>query len=383
MKIRGIVIVVITGIIFLLSSGNIHRSQASMVDFQGDCLWEEWKDVSVPMIKARKVAPYFDRLFETRKFSGAVYVVEDGNVIFQNAYGYANLREKTPLTTHTPFQLASVSKIFTAAAIMVLYEDGKLDFDDKVSEHIQGWPYEDMTIRHLLNHRSGLARYMAVASWYWKTPKVPMTNQDVLSQYVRHKPVHFFTPDNGFNYCNTNYAVLAGLVERVSGMSFGEFMQKRIFDPLNMKNATIYSRGYTPEVENQALGYKAGWRGYYVAGEDYIDGVYGDKGMYASVEDLAKFDQALYDYTLLSKETLDQAYTPGSKRRYSNYGFGWRMLPAKYENLVYHFGWWRGYRTCFIRDLERKLSVIILTNRDHPGYYVDYWDVYEMVKDME
>jgi CubicO group peptidase (beta-lactamase class C family) len=382
MKLRGIVIVVVAIFVSLLSTGNIQHSQVSMLDTPEECWWEEWKDVSIPMIKSRRVVPYFEHLHEKKRFSGAVYIVEDGNVIHKQAYGYANLRQKIPLTTETPFQLASVSKTFTAAAVMLLYEDGKLDFDDKVSEHLEGWPYEDMTIRHLLNHRSGLARYMAVASWYWKKIRVPMSNEDVLSQYLRHKPVHFFTPGSGFNYCNTNYVILASLVEHVSGMPFGEFMQKRIFEPLDMKNASIYSRGYTPPVEDQALGYKAGWRGYYVAAEDYIDGVYGDKGMYASIEDLAKFDQALYDYTLLKKETLDQAYAPGSSRKFSNYGFGWRMRPLKYDNLVYHFGWWRGYRTCFIRDLERKLSVIILTNRDHPGYYVKYWDVYEMVKDM-
>ena len=334
------------------------------------------------MIKSRRIEPYFEYLHKKRRFSGAVYIVEDGNVIHNKAYGFANLRRERPITTTTPFQLASVSKIFTAAAVLVLYEDGKLNFDDKVSEHLEGWPYEEMTIRHLLNHRSGLARYMAVASWYWKDHLKPLTNKDVLSQYVKNKPVHFFTPGNGFNYCNTNYVILASLVEKLSGKSFGEFMQERIFDPLNMDNATIYSRGHTPEVEDQALGYKGGWRGYYVAPEDYLDGVYGDKGMYASIEDLAKFDQALYNYTLVKKETLDQAFAPGSKRRSSNYGFGWRMRPWKYDNLVYHFGWWRGYRTCFIRDLERKLTVIILTNRDHPGYYVNYWDVYERVKEL-
>ena len=352
MLLRVFVFFSVTIIFALLPEGGFQSSRASIKDFHPDSLWSHWEDVSLQMLKTDRMESYFDRLHSTRRFNGAVYISEKGTTILEKSYGVANERTKEELTLHTPFQLASMSKIFTATAVMMLYQDGKLDFDDKVMDHIPGWPYETMTIRHLLNHRSGMARYMAVASWYWKDYKKPLSNQDVLNQYIRHKPVIFFTPGNGFNYCNTNYVILACLVEKISGQSFDEFMNARIFQPLCMNDAAIYSRVTEPEIPGKAIGYKPGKRGYYEARGDYIDGVFGDKGMYASVRDIEKFDRALYNHTLLFSETIEKAFKPGSRGRINNYGFGWRMKLWE-DKVVYHFGWWRGFRTCYIRDLEK------------------------------
>ncbi|MEO1216879.1 MAG: serine hydrolase domain-containing protein [Bacteroidota bacterium] len=332
------------------------------------------------IMKAPAIDTIFSHLHHKRRFNGSVLVLQEGETLYKKSFGYANLRTKENLDEHSAFQLASVSKIFTAFAVILLQQEGKLTIEDKVADHIKGWPYKNMSIKNLLNHRSGMSRYMAVASWYWKSWRKDMSNDDVLKQFIRHKPPTFFRPDRNFNYCNTNYVILASLVEEVSGMPFEEFMQERIFNPLEMKDAMIFGRGQGMQIPHEAEGYKAGRRGYYVAPNDYIDGVWGDKNMFASVSDLEKFDKALRENKLLDQKHTEMLFEPGSKWRKYNYGLGWRLKRGE-ENLIYHFGWWRGYRTCYIKDPTNDLTLIILTNRDHPGLNVDYWKVYKQILD--
>lgn len=332
------------------------------------------------ILKQPGIDSIFTHLHQKRRFNGTVLVMQEGETLYKKSFGYANMRSKENLSEHSAFQLASVSKIFTATAVVLLQQDGLLNIEDKVVDHIPGWPYENMSIKNLLNHRSGMSRYMAVASWYWKNWRKDMSNDDVLKQYIRHKPPIFFRPNRNFNYCNTNYVILASLVEKVSGMPFEEFMSKRIFEPLEMDDALIYGRGQEIEIPNEAVGYKAGMRGYYKAPNDYIDGVWGDKNMFASIADMEKFELALRENKLLDETHTNLMFEPGSGRRTYNYGLGWRLRRGK-ESFIYHFGWWRGYRTCYLKDPENDLTLIILTNRDHPGLNVDYWKVYKQILD--
>ena len=373
-------VIIILGIIcFSL----LEDSRNSFTDMQGaPSKGEPDLGLYMRILKEDSIDSLFQYYHKRRRFNGAVLIAQHGEILYEKAFGYAKKHTREPLSLNHAFQLASVSKIFTATAIMLLYQDGKLDFDDELSKHIPGWPYEKMTIRNLLNHRSGMARYMAVASWHWKKRRTPMSNDDVLNQYIKHKPITFFRPNRGFNYCNTNYVILASLVEEVSGMPFNEFMQKRIYEPLKMDDAMINRRGSDVPIPREAFGYKAGRRGYYKAFNDYIDGVWGDKNMYASVRDLYKFEVALQEGELISPSTLEKAYTPGSKWRRNNYGFGWRIKTGD-NPLYYHFGWWRGFRSCFIRDLKNNLTIIILSNRDHPGLNINYWNLYNKILNME
>ncbi|MDX2250367.1 MAG: serine hydrolase domain-containing protein [Bacteroidia bacterium] len=382
MLLRISVFLGVTALLSLLPRVNFQRSQASIGLLSRDSLWTEWADVSLQLMKSDQLASYFENLYCEKRFNGAVLISKNSTVLYEKGFGLANEKTAEPITPDTPFQLASVSKMFTATAIMLLYQEGKLDFDDTISQHLPGWPYENMTIRHLLNHRSGLARYEAVSSWYWKNYHEPLSNADVLSQYIEHKPVIFFTPDSGFNYCNTNYVILACLVEKVSGMPFEQFMATRVFQPLCMDHSTIHRRISNVEVPGHAVGYKPSRKGYFPAGGDYLDGVVGDKGMYASVRDIAKFDAALSNHVLLNPSTLENAFEPGSGNRIHNYGFGWRLRIFNDHKIIYHFGWWRGFRTCFIRDPQSELTIVILTNRDEPGHYVDYWEAYDYVKEV-
>ncbi|MDP5171366.1 MAG: beta-lactamase family protein [Bacteroidia bacterium] len=351
-------------------------------DQRPENLWQDNEAARMKSLVGQEITTYFGQLTDSLNFNGAVLVTHKGQTIYSLSRGLSNIRSQENLSQHSAFQLASVSKMFTATAVMLLQQDGKLAYDDLIQTHLPEWPYADQTIRHLLTHRSGLARYMAVASWYWKDLKQPMSNADVLAQYANNSPITFFSPDSGFNYCNTNYVILAQLVERVSGIPFPTFMQQRVFDPLGMEDAYVYSRGDSLTHSHEVQGYKPGRSGYYLAGQDYIDGVWGDKNLYASIADLQKYEAALYQGKLLSPDNLAQAWNPGSPTRHYNYGFGWRIKAGADEPLPYHFGWWRGFRSCYIHDHKTGIGLIILSNIDDSRRIPDYWDTFAAIQSL-
>jgi len=315
---------------------------------------------------------------KTHNFNGNVLIAERGEIIHVGSYGFANHKKKEKLHVESVFQLASVSKTVTAAAVMLLVEDNKLHFDTPVHSIIPDWPYQDMTIRHLLNHRSGLQRYDALSNDYWDRNRF-MNYEDVLEMYLATKPGLFFTPDSKFDYSNSNYVILAAIVSDITKQPFEEFVQEQIFDRLGMKNSYFCNHLERLKKENHTVGYKY-IRGKYVnAGGDHVDGVMGDKGLHATLKDLYLFDQALYGNALLKQTTLSEAFTPASRTEgYNNYGFGFR-LKSHILGLAYHFGWWRGYRSCFIRDIQAEQTIIILSNHDHPGKVINYWNIYKMI----
>ena len=323
----------------------------------------------------------FENLHKKHAFSGAVLYAEKGRLVYKEAFGYADIREKTLLSTNSCFQLASVSKMFTATAILIMFEDGLLEFDTDIRTYLPEFPYEGITIRLLMNHRSGLSRYMTLAHEQWKNKTIPLTNDDMLKLFVKYKPTVYFQPDRGFHYCNTNYAILANIIERISNTSFDKFIQVNIFVPLKMDSSFVYNMNGESEVSPYILkgvpGYRySGWRPIKQRNE-YLNGVMGDKGVYTSVEDMFKFDQALYDGNILSDSTLQiafQAGSPKSRRRIDNYGFGWRIKSGR-ENTVYHYGWWKGFRAFYIRDMEQQKSIIVLSNRAKGPGSSKLWDI--------
>ncbi len=344
-------------------------------DWSRSALWEKFEHESVRLLMQDRLHSLKQQLTSTYQFNGSILVAHKGLPLLSWSHGVANIRNDQPLSTNSAFQLASVSKMFTATAVMLLADEGLLQIDDPVHHHIPEWPYHDQTIRHLLTHRSGLSRYMAVASWYWKDPKQPLHNDDVIRQYADHAPITFFTPDHRFNYCNSNYVVLAELVERVSGVPYDELLQEKIFDRLGMSDAFVYTKGdrtMVPEV----IGYKPGRGRYYPAWQDYIDGVWGDKNVYASINDMQKFDRAIREGRLVSPESMTEMWIPGSPDRTYNYGFGWRLRVTDEETIPYHFGWWRGFRTCYIHDPKTGLTLIMLNNLDDSSRIPGYWELF-------
>lgn len=353
---------------------------ADIHDWSPASLWEAYEIDAVRTMVSDEVTQHLDSVLEAQRFNGSVIITHKGSPVYERSSGMADFRQQEILNNHHAFQLASVSKMFTATAVMLLKEEGQIHLDSTIQTYLPEWPYEDQTVQHLMNHRSGLSRYMAVASWYWKDSKKPLKNHDVIKQYAQHSPVTFFTPDHGFNYCNTNYVVLAALVSRVSGLPFDQFMEERVFGPLEMCDAYVYSRGDSTEHSNEVTGYKPGRRRYYKAPQDYIDGVWGDKNIYASISDMQKFEAALWEGTLLKAESIEELWEPGSPRRSYNYGLGWRIRVLDQESIPYHFGWWRGFRSCYIHDRKTGLGMIILSNVDDSGRIPNYWDTFYQLR---
>ncbi len=302
-------------------------------------------------------------------FNGTILVAEKGKILYEGAFGYSDLKTKDTLNVNTPFQLASVSKMFTAAAIMLLHDKGKLNYDDPINKYLPEIPADGITIRNLLNHRSGLQNYIYVADHYWNKTKV-LTNNDIPFLFKIYKIKPFFKPGARFQYCNTNYALLALIVEKISKTSFPEFMKANIFDPLGMKDSYIYSKAVDNFIAGSAKGFSFYFRGRSFKEEipDYLDGVTGDKDMFSSVRDMFLFDQSLYDCTILKASTIAEAFTadPSDKGKLKKYGFGWRLRVSDDERQeVYHYGWWHGFRTYFVRELSDKLTIISLNNRSN------------------
>jgi CubicO group peptidase (beta-lactamase class C family) len=324
-------------------------------------------DKAVMARKAKIIDSIFSALQVKTGFNGTVLYGEKGRLVFKKAYGYDDFKAKKRLTTSSAFQLASVSKMFTAMSIMILKEEGLLDYDDSVRQYIPELPYTGITIRQMLNHRSGLPDYMHFADNFWDQAK-PLTNEDMIRIMAENRPPKYFSPGCGFDYCNSNYALLASVVERITKEPFDKFVKENIFDPVGMDHSFIYKLEPGQEIPPFVpVGVKGHHSARSLPREEpnfYQNGVVGDKGVYATVEDLFKWDQALYNGSLVSDETLEEAFTEGSpkfSKWKDNYGFGWR-LKADRVNTVYHYGWWKGFRTYFIRDLYQEKTIIVLTN---------------------
>lgn len=312
----------------------------------------------------------FDEMHRSQYLNGVVLYAEGEQVIFKKAYGWRNLvKQKDSIRLDDQFQLASVSKMFTAEAVMLLYSRGLLDYDDDITKYLPEFPYQGITIRNLLNHRSGLSRYETLADEHWPDRGVPVSNDDIIKLYAQYKPDPYNQPDVTFHYTNVNYALLANIVEKVSGRHFEDFMRDEVFAPLGMERSFIYSlRGVDrikTYVETDVQGHDLLRKGARRAQDDYLNGVLGDKGMYSTVEDLYRFRVAI-DYGLFLPDSIQQeAFVPGSPlwKKGENYGFGWRMN-ENHPGVLFHFGWWKGYRSFFIRDIAKRRTLIVLTNTD-------------------
>ncbi|UTW64045.1 beta-lactamase family protein [bacterium SCSIO 12741] len=315
----------------------------------------------------KKIEREVEQQIRAGRFHGVVLVAQNGHVWYSKAAGKAHRRKKAKIDEYSVFQLASVSKMFTATAIMLLEQDGKLNYDDTVTQHLISFPYEGVTIRNLLNHRSGLPRYMVTSDQYWPRDTM-MSNQQMHNLMVAHCPDPYYPPDHRFNYQNSNYAYLGLLVEKISGQSLPDFLRDRVFEPLEMNDTKVYSGAEDSDIPAAVWGHIRRGRRPMDPGENYINGVFGDKGVYSNVYDLLKFDQALYDTVLLKPTTIQEAFKPGSpeiKEGRDNYGFGWRISAFEKDDLVYHYGWWNGFKTCVMRFQNKRYTIIALTNTDH------------------
>ncbi|MBT0812781.1 beta-lactamase family protein [Litoribacter ruber] len=314
---------------------------------------------------ARELEGQLDSLFnfyhKRRGFNGTVMVTKYDQVIFKSAFGYADLAKREPMTTDKAFQLASVSKQFTAMAVMMLKEEGKLDYEDVIQEFFPEFPYPDITVKQLLTHRSGLSNYTYFSDELWPDRSLPIFNNDVIDLMYAHQPPVYYRPNIRFDYSNTGYFLLASIVEKASGMAFSDFLQERIFKPLDMKHTFTYSDSLPADLV--VPGHERNRR---KRNPDYLDYVLGDKGLYSTLDDLYKWDQALYTEKLVSKETLEEAWMGSrvrKRRDNEDYGYGWRIKELKNGDIVhYHAGLWHGYNTYMLRNPKDHSTIIVLSN---------------------
>jgi len=324
------------------------------------------KPPPVPMAESLRInlacQKWYDTVLRVKGFNGGMLVAKQGRILFEMYSGTGHIPGKDSITAETPLQIASVSKTFTAMAILLLAQQGKLNIDDAFSKYFPAFDYPGVTIRTLLNHRSGLPNYTYfMENMGWDKTKT-VTNQDVLDHLVNRKYEfeNIAPPDAHFSYCNTNYALLALLIEKLSGKKYGEFLEAVFFAPMGMKHTHVFS------IKDSATALPSyDWKARLMP-FGFLDEVYGDKNIYTTVRDLLTWDRYLSSGTVFTPQTLEEAYAPYSNEKpgIRNYGLGWRMnIYPDGRKVIYHNGWWHGSNSCFIRLLHDSATIILIGNR--------------------
>jgi len=337
---------------------------------------------NAPKQENNSLTEKLDSLFASRPdYSGVVLLADRGKPVYHKAFGYLNFETKTPADTSSIFELASVSKQFTAMIIMMVKVEGKLQYDDPIEKYIPGLPYPRITIRHLLNHTSGLPDYQKIMDEHWDKSKVA-NNEDIITYLIKHHPLKSFEPGERYEYSNTGYVLLASIAEKASGNDFIEFCRKRIFTPLKMSSTDIRTLEEKAAITNFALGHiyvKEKQR--YIRADSFPSSNYtiwlgnrkGPGRISSTASDLLKWDRALYTEKLVKKETLREAFAPAklNSDSISNYGFGWDIesSPAL-GKVVRHSGDNPGYKTHIIRYIDADKTVILFSNNSHKKFEV-------------
>lgn len=316
---------------------------------------------------ADQIQQFYQKYLLRTGFNGGILVAKKGHIIFEDYHGFYNLRKKDTLTAHSAFHLASVSKTFTAMAVLKLVQDGKLSLNDSIQKFFPAFPYEGVTVKLLLSHRSGLPNYLYfMESLGW--PKDSLcTNEDVLDYLIKYKPNGTGRPDTHFSYCNTNYSLLGLIIEKASGQSYEDYLKKTFFIPLGMKDTYVFNMSRDSASAMPSYDYRGRQEPY-----TSLDLGFGDKNIYSTPEDLLKWDQALYSDYFFSKQTIDEAFTPYSNEKpgIRNYGYGWRMnVYPDGHKTIYHNGWWHGNNTVFIRSIQDSVTIIVLGNKYNRNIY--------------
>lgn len=303
---------------------------------------------------------FFTDLPGKNQLNGNVLIYHRGKV-FEKSFGLSSFQTGDSLTREHLFQLASVSKPMTATIVLTLQEKGLLNIKDSVQFYFPDFPYDGITLEMLLSHRSGLPNYLYITDDIWENKDLPICNENVLDSIFTLAPDKYYPADSRFNYCNTNYFMLAAVVEKVTGMSFESAAVKYLFQPAGMKNTFVYSDMNYAAIPGLAAGHSAFGK---IKPDFYLNGVTGDKGVFSTARDLYIFDRALTNYELIGEKTLEEMYTPRSAfdRKGKSYALGWRVDNNFDDKVIYHNGWWRGYRSYFVRIPDKDLAVIVLSN---------------------
>lgn len=333
----------------------------------------------------RELSGYFDTTLLRGGFNGAVLVAKEGAILYEQYTGRTDINRGDSIGPSTAFHLASTSKPFTAMATLRLVQQGRLSLDDSLGRFFPGFPYPGINVRMLLSHRSGLPNYlyfMSNAKWGigpdGKWNRRLASNEDMLQLLMQTRPAVTGRPGGRFNYSNTNYALLALIIERVSGKTFPDYMQESVFRPLGMKDTYVFRPADTATALHSYSAQGVFWD------HDFLDATYGDKNIYSTPRDLLKWDQALYSGQWLEARWMDSAFQSYSPERTGihHYGLGWRLqLLPQGKKVIYHFGKWHGFNAAFARLTDEKITVIILGNRFTRSVYNAAHRSYELFGD--
>ena len=314
--------------------------------------------------KRTKIDSFYSKFIKSPLYSGGFLVAKNGKIIYEDYQGFANFKTQQKINSSTGIHLASVSKVLTSTAILRLVQNDNLDLDQKVTDWLPRFPYKNTTIRTLLNHRSGLPHYSnfgGLMKKKWNKRKV-LTNEDILNLMVSNKFKPIFQNDTRFDYCNTNYVILALIIEKATGLNYREAMKELVFKPIGMNDTYVFD--FEKDKEKASKSYKGNnpfpW--------DQFDALYGDKNIYSTPRDLVKFDLATYSTDFIKPEIIKDAYKGYSAGNVSkpikDYGLGMRMrFSSTGEKLLYHNGWWHGNNTSFVTIKKDTVTIVCLGNK--------------------
>mgnify|MGYP001360491116 FL=1 len=328
------------------------------------------KDKSLTNSKSNQYSKFISEMKSKGITTGNILVYENGEIVFQSSDGLRSIDPIDSLSLDSQFRLASVSKQFTGVAIMKLKEAGSIDYDQRVNTILTDFPHDNITIKHLLHHTSGIADYIKIVNKNFipqeSARRYILGNNEILEIFYDTNPKLNFQPGEKFEYSNTGYLVLASIVEKVSNQHFRDFLEDNIFEPIGMSNTTLYNyqEGDDSNMPDRVFGYKKRKKEYILNDYHLVNDVRGDGGIYSTLNDLYKWNMALINYELLPKEYLDEAWSSGTLNngKKTNYGFGWILEDKSKPKAVSHAGGWVGFVTYLYNEIETKSGYIILTN---------------------
>ncbi len=325
--------------------------------------------------QVRQIDSLLAGLYAEGKINGNFLVAEKGKVIYSKSFGFANRDTKELLNSNSVFELASCSKPFTALAIAILADQHKLGYQDKVTQYFPALKnFNNVSVLNLVHHTGGVPDYMRLMDTTWDKTRIA-TNKDVIDALVKSNAQPLFDANSRHDYSNTGYVLLASIIEKASGISYANFLEKYIFRPLGMSRSLVYNRRLKPVIiKNYALGYLfLRDRNEFVVPDNYektkmvywLDGVVGDGTVNSTVNDLLSFDRALYTTQILSRESINLVFKNGmlNDGTIAKHGFGWRVMEVNgVGKIARHTGGWPGYATFMERDIETDKTIIILQN---------------------
>ena len=355
--------------ILLLSCTKLDNSDSSAIEDDGLVPRMKPSKVEYPIIddtykasKSASIERFCEKYWSSENSNLSFLVAKNGQIIYERYQGLANRTTEETMTKDTPLHIASVSKVLTATAILLLIDRGDINLDQKVNTLLKNFPYPKITVRTLLNHRSGLRNYAYFTEdkGVWDRKKT-LTNQDILHLF-KDKNIQLESPtDTRFAYCNTNYALLALIIEKVTRLNYREAMKEMIFKPLGMNHTFVF------DYENDRKNVTPSYKGNNIElAFDYLDAVYGDKNIYSTPQDLLKFDLARNAPTFLNENLRNQIYKGYSNERKGtkNYGLGIRMIEWETgQKFYFHNGWWHGNTSAYIPLAKDNVTIIALSNK--------------------